>query len=317
MIVREVGNVPAAFLPQIINAAGERVAKSFFEFFTVPIRNSHTRQAYYHAAKSFMDWCASEGIGLLEVEPLHVAAYIEGHPGSLPTKKQHLSALRMLFAWMVKEGSMRGNPAREVRTEKFSRAEGKTAALSIEEIQQLFASFNPEILIDLRDRAFIGVMAFTFARVEAVTKLKVEHYVQHGRRALIRLGEKGGKERDIPCHHQLEAYLDSYIEKAQIESQKSFPLFRSFKGRSGQLSSASITRTDAHCMIKRRLRKAALDSIYSCHSFRASGITTFLENGGSLEMAQYIAGHADSRTTKLYDRRWHRATLADIERIRY
>jgi integrase/recombinase XerD len=70
-------------------------------------------------------------------------------------------------------------------------------------------------------------------------------------------------------------------------------------------------------MLKRRRGDAGLSRIYSNHSFRAAGITTYLENGGTLEMAQMIAGHADSRTTELYDRRGRKVLLEDIERIRY
>jgi integrase/recombinase XerD len=69
--------------------------------------------------------------------------------------------------------------------------------------------------------------------------------------------------------------------------------------------------------LKRRLNDARLSNAFSPHSFRATGITNFLENGGTLEVAQRIAGHADSRTTKLYDRRGQKVLVEDMERIRY
>jgi integrase len=80
---------------------------------------------------------------------------------------------------------------------------------------------------------------------------------------------------------------------------------------------AEIFERDAWAMLKRRLRDAGLSTIYSNHSFRAAGITNYLENDGTLEVAQRIAGHADSRTTKLYDRRGQKVLLEDMERIRY
>jgi integrase/recombinase XerD len=75
------------------------------------------------------------------------------------------------------------------------------------------------------------------------------------------------------------------------------------------------SRTDAADMLKRRLKQAGLPG--PPHSFRATGITNYLENDGTLEAAQRIAGHADSRTTKLYDRRGQKVLLEDMERIRY
>jgi site-specific recombinase XerC len=100
----------------------------------------------------------------------------------------------------------------------------------------LFKSFDVSHVVGLRDRALIGVMAYTFARIEAVVTLSVKDYLQSGRRALIRLHEKGGKEKDIPCHHLLETYLDTYIAAAGIAQEKDSPLFRSAMGRTKQLS---------------------------------------------------------------------------------
>lgn len=308
-------------LPRIIAEAGPKASKRFVEFFTVPIRNKHTRRAYFHAASLFLDWCRMRGLELENIEPIHVAAYVEMHPGSAPTVKQHMAAIRMLFSWLVEKGVLAMNPAREVKTEKFSRTEGKTPAFTTEEITQLFGSIDASSLLGRRDRAFLAVMAYTFARVSAVTLLKVKDYVQLGRRSFIRLHEKGGKERDIPCHHLLEEYLDAYLAATGIseDEDKETPLFRSIqgKGKKQALTSRPLLRTDAYAMVRRRLVAAGIVGDFCCHSFRATGITNYLENGGNLEMAQYIAGHADSRTTKLYDRRGQKATLEDIERIRY
>jgi site-specific recombinase XerD len=250
------------------------------------------------------------------IEPIH-AAYIEKHPGAPTTIKQHTAALRMLFSWLVEKGVLPYNPAREVKTERYSRTDGKTSALSPEEMKRLFESFDMSHVMGLRDRALIGVMTYTFARIETVVTLSVKDYLQSGRRALIRLHEKGGKEKDIPCPLLLEGYLYAYIASAGIAPEKDSPLFRSAMGRTKRLSEKQISRTDAYAMVQRRCEDAGIEGDYSCHSFRATGITSYLENGGDLEKAQYIAGHADSRTTKLYDRRGQKTTLEDIERIRY
>jgi site-specific recombinase XerD len=307
----------AGRIPSLISDAGRETTESFVEFFASTIPNRNTRTAYLQAVTQFSDWCEERKLSLKAVSPIVLAAYREQHTGSLPTIKQHFSALRMLFAWFVEKGITDRNPVREVKTAKFSRGEGKTPAFSVEEIKQLFASFDTESVVGLRDRALIGVMAYTFARVDAATSLRIRDYGQQGRRAFIRLREKGGKEKEIPCHHQLEEYLDAYLEAATLGGGKDAPLFRTAAGRTGKLTENPMSRFDAWKMVRRRLSDAGILGEFSNHSFRATGITTFLENGGSLESAQFIAGHADSRTTKLYDRRHQRASLEDLERVRY
>lgn len=307
----------AGRLPSLITNAGDKATESFVEFFASTIPNKNTRVAYLHAVTQFSEWCEARRIPLDGVSPIILAAYREQHSGSLPTIKQHFSALRMMFAWFVEKGIAERNPVREVKTAKFSRGEGKTPALSVEEVQQLFESFDTDSVVGLRDRALIGVMAYTFARVDAATSLRVRDYIQQGRRAFIRLREKGGKEKEIPCHHKLEEFLDAYIQSANLVGGKDAPLFRTAAGRTGKLTENPMSRFDAWKMVRRRLKDAGIEGEFTNHSFRATGITTFLENGGSLESAQFIAGHADSRTTKLYDRRHQRASLEDLERVRY
>jgi site-specific recombinase XerD len=304
--------------PAIVAEVGPEATKRFFEFFTVPIRNKHTRIAYHHAIGEFLDWCQRAGFRHLEdIEPIHVAAYIEAHSGSAATIKQHMAAIRMLFSWLTEKGILAMNPAREVKTPKFSRTEGKTPAPPHEEVQKLLDSIDVNNVIGLRDRALLGVMAYTFARIGAVVSLSPQDYFQVGKRSVIRFREKGGKEKEIPVHHKLEEYLDAYLKAAKLSEEPSSPLFRSTRGRSRELGADGISRKDAWAMLKRRLRDAGLSTIYSNHSFRAAGITNFLENGGNLEVAQRIAGHADSRTTKLYDPRGQKVLLEDMEMIRY
>lgn len=308
----------AVLIPRLVSEAGSQATRLFLEFFTVPFENRNTRQAYLCAVRQFLDWCDGWGVqSLTQIEPMVLAAYREQHPGSPTTVKQHFSALRKLFAWYVEKGILPSNPAREVRTETIKRGEGKTPALEASDMHRLLASFDTASVVGLRDRALIGVMAFTFARVGAVVGLSIKDYYQVGRTSFLRLHEKGSKEKDVPTHHRLEEYLDEYLAAVGIADDRDGPLFRSAAGRAKTLTANRLRRTDVWAMVQRRLGEAGIAGDFSCHSFRATGITTFLENGGSLETAQYIAGHADSRTTKLYDRRAQRATREEIERIRY
>src|SRR6202011_4434535 len=181
--------------------------------FTVPIRNKNTRIAYYHAIGRFLDWCGQAGFQSLEdIEPITVAAYIEQHPGSPPTVKQHMAAIRMLFSWLTEKGVLAMNPAREVKTQKFSRLEGKTPAFVEGEVQKLLGAIETTTHTGLRDRALLGVLAYTFARIGAVVNLKVEDYYPSGKRFLLRFKEKGGKEKELPVHHKLEELLDEYLK---------------------------------------------------------------------------------------------------------
>ena len=302
-------------LPAIVAAAGERATRRFVEFFTANIRNPNTRQAYAHAVADFCFWCEARGLALHQLEPVIVAAYIEQHPGSPPTVKQHLAAIRMLFDWMVIGQIIPMNPAASVRGPKYVVKRGKTPVLSSVEARLLLDSIDASHVVGLRDRALIGTMVFTFARVGAVVGMKVEDYYQNGKRWWIRLHEKGGKFHEVPAHHNLEIYLDAYIEAAGIAQQRKGPLFRTTFGKTLNLTHNPMTRTDAFRMVKRRAKDAGLSDRVCCHTFRATGITTFLENGGTLEAAQAIAAHESARTTKLYDRTGDAITLDEIERI--
>ena len=306
-------------VPALVVNAGQRAQEEFIGFFAAEIANPNTREHYLRDVARFARWCEVRGFRLEQVSAIHLAAYREEIRRELapPSVKRHFSALRRLFAWWVEKGVLERNPVREVKTERFSRTEGKTPAFELEDMQKLLGSFDTESLMGLRDRALIGVMAFTFARVEAAVGLKLKDYYPLGKRYYLRLDEKGGKQREIPCHNLLEVYLDAYIEAAGIAGERDAPLFRSGRGRTGLLTDKGVSRTDAYAMVQRRVKGAGIEGRFSCHSFRATGITNFLENGGLLEKAQWIAGHSDSRTTKLYDRRNLKASVTDIEKISF
>jgi integrase/recombinase XerD len=166
----------------------------------------------------------------------------------------------------------------------------------------------------LRDRALIALMVYSFARISAALAMNVEDYHQHGRRWCLRLHEKGGKDHSVPAHHKLDEYLDAYLKAAGIEDDKGTPLFRRIHRR-GRVTSFRMTRREALTIVKRRAVAAGLGEQVSNHSFRATGITAYLEGGGTLEHAQAIAAHESPRTTKLYDRTSDEVTVEEIERI--
>jgi len=305
-------------VPRVIAAAGDQAARRFLEFFAATIRNKNTRQAYYHATVRFFAWCDRHKIGeIADIEPLHVAAYIEalGKDFEKPTVKQHLAAIRMLFDWLVTGQIVATNPAHAVRGPKHVVKTGKTTVLTSEQARELLDSIDTSTLVGLRDRALISVMTFAFARIGAVVGMRVEDYYPKGKRWWVRLHEKGGKRHEMPAHHNLEAYIDAYIEAAGIRDGGKTPLFRSAVGRTGTLTDKAMNRVDAWRMIQRRAAELGTRSRIGCHTFRATGITAYLEAGGTLENAQAMAAHESPRTTKLYDRTGDEITLDEVERI--
>lgn len=304
-------------VPSPVMAEGERAATRYIEFFTAQTRNPNTRAAYARAASAFFVWCELHGLALPTIQPVHVATYIEqiGRERSAPSVKQHLAAIRMLFDWLVVGQVVPHNPASPVRGPKHSTARGKTRMPTRDEAKALLASIPTDSLVGLRDRALIGVLLYTFARVGAATAMCVGDYYPFGRRWWVRLREKGGRLHEMPCHHILGEWLDAYIEAAGIEGDTHGPLFRTAEGRTGRLTTAAMAQPDVYRMIGRRAEAAGVKTQIGCHSWRARGITAYLENGGLLEHAQAMAGHASARTTKLYDRRGEQVPLDEVERI--
>jgi len=189
-----------AVVPAMIAAQGDRTAWRYFEFFAAHIRNLNTRAAYARAASAFFAWCERLGLALHGIQPVHVAAWIEqlSREGrSAPTVKQHLAAVRMLFDWLVVGQVVPHNPAAAVRGPKHSMSTGKTHMLDRDEAKALLAAIDTGTLIGLRDRALIGMLLFTFARINAVTVMRVGDYYPVGKRWWVRLHEKGG--RSTPC----------------------------------------------------------------------------------------------------------------------
>jgi len=319
-------------VPRMIAGAGEHAARRFLEFFAATIRNKNTRMAYYRGYCQFFAWCDRRRIGeIADIEPLHVAAYVESLQGSMakPTVKQHLAAIRMLFDWLVVGQILATNPAHAVRGPKHVVKRGKTTVLTAEQARELIDSISltrtidrPDgtteerpCLVGLRDRALISVMTFAFARIGAVVAMRVEDYYPQGKRWWVRLHEKGGKRHEMPAHHNLEAYLDAYIEAAGIRDDGKGPLFRSAIGRTGELTIKPMHRVNAYRMIQRRAAELGMRVKVGCHTFRATGITAYLEAGGTLENAPAMAAHESPRTTKLYDRTGDEITLDEVERI--
>ena len=315
------GNWTDEGLPAIVERAGPAASERVVEFFTGQIRNANTRAAYAKAVTQFFAWCDERGLELDQISPVAVGAYVEELQGEYraPTIKQHLAAIRRLFDWLVVGQVVPWNPTAAVRGPTHVVKRGKTPVLQPGEVRLLLDSIDTAAVGGLRDRALMGVMIYSFARVSAVVNMDVDDYYQQGKRWWLRLREKGGKHHALPVHHKAEAYLDAYLDAylagAGIAAERGSPLWRSLT-RTRELGERRMSRVDVFRMVKRRVKAAELGDAANCHTFRASGITAYLLNGGTLERAQAIAGHESPRTTQLYDRTADDITVEDIERIK-
>ena len=304
--------LPALFAPDAATA------KRVLEFFTANIRNPNTRKAYARAAGDFAIWCEAKGLDhLRDVQPVHVAAYIEELQQRIaaPSVKLQLATIRMLFDWLVIGQIVPTNPASVVRGPKHVVKKGKTPVLSAEEARALLDTIDTSKLVGLRDRALVALLVYTFARVGAAVKMRGQDIYTQGRRTWVRLHEKGGKRHEMPCHHKLEAFLEEYIAAAGIANDPKGWLFRTTEGQSGILTDRPMDQTAVYRMIRRCASDAGIQTKIGCHTFRATGITEYLRNGGKLEVAQQMANHESARTTGLYDRRDDQVSLDEVERI--
>jgi site-specific recombinase XerD len=305
-------------VPALIADAGDAAGWRYVEFFTANIRNPNTRRAYARACARFFAWCDDRGLTLPAIRPHDIATYIEilQQTHAAPGVKQQLAAVRMLFDWLITGQVVPSNPASAVRGPKHVVKTGKTPVLEGQEWRRLIDTIPTDTVRDLRDRALMATLTYGFARIGAALKMRVEDLQAKGSGWLIRLHEKGGKQHMMPCHHALAEALHAYITAAGIAEDRKGFLFRTSRGHGGAvLSDQPMTQVDAWRMVRKRALAAGILAPIGNHSFRATGITAYLANGGTLEHAQAMAAHESPRTTKLYDRTKERLTQDEIERI--
>src|ERR1700728_149965 len=309
----------ATLVPALVADAGDAAGWRYVEFFTANIRNPNTRRAYARACDRFFAWCEDRGLTLATIRPHDVATYIESlqQTHAAPGVKQQLAAVRMLFDWLITGQVVPFNPASAVRGPKHVVKTGVTPVLDGAEWRKLIDAIPTDTLRDLRDRALIATLTYSFARITAALKMKVEDRRPQGAGWRIQLHEKGGKEHAMPCHHALAEALRAYIDAAGIADDRKGWLFRTSPRHSATvLTERPMNQDDAWRMVRRRAVAAGILAPVGNHTFPATGTTAYLGNGGALEHAQTMAAHESPRTSKLYDRTKERLTQDEVERIR-
>lgn len=315
-VVKESGDLSVAIVPRLIAAAHPAAAFVWDEFFGGMIRNRHTRDAYLRAVRQFLTWAATQENSLDRITPGLVGRYFDQSAGSLPTQKLRLAAIRAFFDVLVNRHVVILNPAATVRGERYQAVEGKTPEITPEQARALLKSIDASRPVGRRDKAIIATLIYTAGRAGAVASLRLKDFEWDGTQYALRFAEKGGKSRLIPVRHDLQVILLAYLESFHWRAEPGeAPFFRAVRGRTGSLTVQPIRNIDVCRMVKRRLRDAALPSLFSPHSFRVATATDLLLNGIPLEDVQYLLGHADPRTTRLYDRRQKQVTRNTVERI--
>ena len=319
----------SALVPESVALLGDDACHAWVEFFASHIRNPNTRASYARAAHALFRWLGDRGIkDVRDIRGVHVSAWIENRlldGMAKATVKLELAAVRQLFAWLARHGVIPESPAMAVRGPKHVVRVGLTPVLTTAEARRFMRWLPSGTITELRDRAFIATLAYSFARVSAAVAINVGDVSVRDGRWHLRLQEKAGKVLDIPCHHRLEQYLRDYMESGGLMERglRTTPLFRAVDRRKGSvtLSERRWNRHRAREAVERRAIRAAAEDVISpgcigCHSLRATGITAYLEHPDArVEVAQYLAGHARTETTRLYDRRNEQVSLDEVERI--
>ena len=317
---------PGGPLPPCVLAAGQAAQTAWDDFFEGKIANKNTRLAYERAVRYFLLWAEKSGKALHEITAGDVGRYLRELSGAIAKKKQHLAGLRKFFNLLVERHLVIINPAAVAETERLQVVEGKTREISDEHFRALMSIIDTSNVVGKRDVAATYIMAYTGARGGAVAKLDLEHYQLGNNQWELRFEEKGGKSRLIPVSHDLQTCLDDYIDSAELKmaegwsdpvtGDRRYPLFRTAVRREKRLNTRPMTGLDIYCMFKRHAKRAGLPPNLSPHSLRVAVANDLHRQGVSTDEIQYLLGHADARTTRIYFRGGEEISRNLVERIR-
>jgi integrase/recombinase XerD len=308
---------PALFdlLEGTSEATRAKTAETFLELLGARVRNPNTRNAYRVAWRAFLAFCSVRQLELENVRAYHVGAWLDQHPGSRSTQRQHLAAVRLLFDSLMMRGVVEYNPAARARPPRLVRESSHTPVFEEPEIVAFLDSISSESLKDVRDKAIFSVLFYSWCRVSALINLTVTDYYERGGTRWLRFQEKRGKEHEVPVHSKAKEAVDLWLERSHLALNPSAPLFPSFGKNRETIESRRLDRRSVLKLVEKRARTSGILKRVCCHSFRATGVTEYMNSGGTIEIAQRIAGHTSPATTRIYDRSADRLTLEEIERV--
>src|SRR5271166_1875001 len=291
-----------------------KTAETLLNILEGRIRNPNTRNAH-KTASSFFEFCSEYKLELDRVKPYHFGLWLKRHTGSVATQRQHLAAVRLLFDHLLEKGVVDINPAARAKPPRLERESAHTAVFEQNEIKAFLEAIKLDSLIDKRDKALCSVLLYSWARVSAVVTLRVEDYYERKGERWLRLHEKRGKIHEVPAHSKAREAIDQWLLVSDLGSKPAAPLFPAFGKDKKTIELRHMGRTSVWKLVQARALASGLQKRVCCHSFRATGITEYMNSGGTIEIARQIAGHKSSSTTRIYDRSRDRLTIEEIERV--
>jgi integrase/recombinase XerD len=313
----EVVFTTADLIPAPSESKRAKTAETLLNILQGRIRNKNTRNAYKIAWRSFFGFCSEYKLELDRVKPYHFGLWLKRHTGSVATQRQHLAAVRLLFDHLLDQGVVELNPAARAKPPRLERKSSHTPVFEEDEINAFLEAIKPNSLMDIRDKALFSVLIYGWARVSAVVALKVQDYYQRKGERWLRLNEKRGKIHEVPVHSKAREAVDQWLLASGLGPNPSAPLFPAFGKDKKAIELRHMDRRSIWRLVQARARAIGLKKRVCCHSFRATGITEYMNAGGALDIAQRIAGHSELSTTKIYDRSQDRVTIAEIERVSF
>jgi integrase/recombinase XerD len=302
-------------LPVTPESNRDKIAETLLEILGARLRNPNTRSAYRVAWRAFLDFCSKRQLELEVVKAYHVGAWLDQHTGSRSTQRQHLAAVRLLFDHLMMRGVVEYNPAARAKPPRLVRETSHTPVFEEAEIVSFLDSINANSVKDIRDKAIFCVLLYSWCRVSALVNLTVADYYERAGQRWLRFQEKRGKEHEVPVHSKAKEAIDLWLAASCLTSSPSAPLFPAF-GKNGEtIELKHLDRRSILKLVEKRASASGITKRVCCHSFRATGITEYMNSGGIIEIAQQIAGHKSSSTTRIYDRSRDRLTIQEIERV--
>lgn len=311
----------------VLVRSGQRAVKLYNDYLHLSIRSDDSRQTYRSALSLFLRFCDTIDVSeLLDVEPSHVRAYLDHRTkdlGLVASARTHFSAIKSFFQYLVEQQFIASNPAASVSYAFVDARKGKTPIIAATEVRALLDSIpddpthadDPAKQTDLRDKALIALMAYTFVRIGGALSSCVRDVRFDDGVMWLDMVEKGAKSHSVPLSGAPREFLTRYMEHCGL-TQPSAPLFQS-ANRNGELTGKPYDRGNSRRMIARRAKAIGISGNTKNHTFRATGITHFLEGGGRIDDAQDIANHSDASTTRRYDRRSNKRLVDVLKTVDY
>src|SRR6202049_739693 len=219
---------PFDLLEGTSESARAKTAETFLELLGARVRNPNTRSAYRVGWRSLLDFCSARRSESESVKAYHVGAWLDQHPGSRSTQRQHLAAVRLLFDSLMMRGVVEYNPAARAKPPRLVRESSHTPVFEEAEIVAFLDSISLDSLKEIRDKAIFCVLLYSWCRVSALINLSVADYYERGGARWLRFQEKRGKEHEVTVHLKAKEAVDLWLERSYLASNPSAPLFHSF-----------------------------------------------------------------------------------------